>query len=183
MKTSHDTLARRMGTTTHISLLLKRAEMLGLQRPEDLQTLAVQRGCRHYWHEGVPSGELVGVDRFSNEDLAVALLDIALPYDPHTIRCGAAMLGADGNDVSKIVRLAIMERSEPVVRYVAEAGLRYEPQNPFWRELLALLPVTRPVKEGVLPHPTRFIAMTGYERYTGPRIQTEWQRPHRPLAA
>lgn len=156
--------------------------MIGLRGPSDLQILAVQRGCRHYWNDAVPEGELAPVEKFSNEDLAVALLDIALPYDPHSIRCGAAMLGAEGNDVREIAHLAVMERSEAVVRYVAEAGNRYEPDNPFWCELLSLLPITPPVKDGVLPHPTRFVAMTGYERHTGPRIQTEWQRPQRVMA-
>jgi hypothetical protein len=36
--------------------------------------------------------------QFSNEELAVALLSTALRYEPHSIRCGAAMLAAEGND-------------------------------------------------------------------------------------
>lgn len=173
------TLASKLGTTTHISGLLMKARHVGLKDAIALQNLAVQRGCRHYWHEGVPAGEPVSTEAFSNEELAIALLNIALPYDPHSIRCGAAMLGAEGNDVVTLARLAKYERSEYVVRYVAEAGAQYEPENAFWKSLLELIPATPPLRDGVLPHATRFVALNGYVRHRGPCIQAEWQRPRR----
>lgn len=172
-----DTLARRLGTTAHVPLLLKKAERLRLRVPEDLWILAVQRGCRHYAQGNEPDGELVPTDGFSNEELAVALLDVAGPYNPHSIRCGAAMLGAPGNDPEKIARIAKWERSEAVVRYVAECGLKFEPDLRFWSQLIELLPESAPLKAGVMPHPTRFVAMNGYERGVGTRITCEWQRP------
>lgn len=172
-----ETLAHRLGTTAHISLLLRKAKRLGLRVPEDLWTLAVQRGCRHYSQGIEPAGELATREQFGNEELAMSLLTIAASYDPHSIRCGAAMLGAPGNDATTISRLATWERSEAVVRYVAESGLSFEPVNPFWKELINLLPVTLPLKSGVMPHPTRFVAMNGYERGVGKRITYEWQRP------
>ena len=46
--------------------------------PDDLSNLAAQRGCRHYWHEGVPEGELATRDQLSDEELAIALLNVAL---------------------------------------------------------------------------------------------------------
>ena len=33
-----------------------------------------------------------------------------------------------------------------------------------------------------MPHPTRFVAMSGYERGVGKKITTEWQRPQRRAA-
>ena len=173
------TLATRLGTTTHISALLRKAARLGLRTPDDLSALAAQRGCRHYWHEGVPEGELATREQFSDEELAIALLNVALPFDPHAIRCGAAMVGAEGNSPKNLVWLAKLERSERVLRYVAECGEKYEPGNLFWTELLALLPVTPPEKDGALPHPTRFIAMTGFIPGVGRKLVTEWQRPQR----
>lgn len=178
-----DTLARRLGTTTHLSPLLMKLRRLGLGAKRDLCTLAVQRGCRHYWQGDEPKGELVAAHDFSNEELALALLTVAAPYDPHAIRCGAAMLGAPGNEARTLARLAIWERSEAVVRYVAECGQKFEPANSFWTDLLALLPMTPPLKDGVMPHPTRFVAMNGYERGAGKRITTEWQRPQQRPAA
>ncbi len=114
----------------------------------------------------------------------MSLLNVALPYDPHSIRCGAAMLGTDGNDVSMLARLAVEERSVLVLRHVAESGVRYEPSEPFWSMLLAALPLTPPPKDGVLPHPTRFIAMTGMDRGGQRGLRAQWLRPRpRPFAA
>ncbi len=178
------TLARRLGTTTHLSPLLHKARRLGLTAPRALQTLAVQRGCLHYQRGDEPVVELAAREQFSDEELALALLCVALPYDPHSIRCGAAMLGAKGNDPRRLARLAVMERSESVVRHVAEAGQRFEPQNEFWPALLTALPPSAPPKEGVLPHPTRFVAMTGVVRGKPPGLYTQWLRPEpRPMAA
>lgn len=173
--TESPTLATRLGTTTHLSPLLRKAHRLGLG-PNELQILAAQRGCRHYSNGSEPEKPLAFEGEFSNEELAIALLSIALPYDPHSIRCGAAMLGAEGNDLRRLARLAILERCIGPIRYVAEAGRRFEPENRFWSDLLAALPSAPPAKSGVLPHPTRFVAMTGFTR-RGPGLVVEWQRP------
>ena len=173
------TLATRLGTTTHISGLLRKAARLGLRTPADLSALAVQRGCRHYWHDGIPEQESVGCDDFTNEELTLALLNVALPFDPNAIRCGAAMAGAEGNSPKQLAWLAKLERSEQVLRYVAECGKKFEPENPFWTDLLALLPVTPPPKEGALPHPTRFVEMTGFIPGVGRKLVTQWERPRK----
>jgi len=171
------TLAAKLGITTHVSPLLQKARRLGLG-PRELQTLAVQRGCRHYSNGSEPKEPSVPEQEFSNEELAIALLSPALLYDPHSIRCGAAMLGAPGNVPRRLARLAVMERAVVPVHHVAAAGQRFEPENPFWKELLAALPPAPPPKSGVLPHPTRFVAMTGFTR-RGPGLVIEWQRPNR----
>lgn len=171
------TLAAKLGTTTHLSPLLHKARRLGLG-PEQLEILAAQRGCRHYSTGSEPDRLLATENDFSNEELAIALLSMALPYEPQRIRCGAAMLGAAGNDVRRLARLAVLERCVLPVRYVAEAARRFEPGHRFWHELLAALPPSPPPKPGVLPHPTRFVAMTGFTR-RGREFVVEWQRPAR----
>jgi len=169
------TLAEKLGMTTLISGLLIKAKRLGLDA-EGLERLAIQRG-RDYYHEGEPlSPASVNEEQFSNEELAIALLNPALRYHAQTLRLGAAMVGAENNDPEKIARLAKYERSESVVRYVAEAGRRFEPDNKFWERLLSLLPVTLAPKSSVVPHPTRFVAMTGITRQ-GVETITEWIRP------
>lgn len=174
------TLAEKLGMTAHISGLLIKARRLGLEA-EGLERLAIQRGC-DYYHEGEPLPPLtVTREQFSDEELAIALLNPSLRYHPQTLRLGAAMLGAEGNDPETIARLAKYERCEPLVRYVAEAGKQFEPENEFWKKLLSLLPATPPPKSSVVPHPTRFVAMTGITR-RGIETVTEWIRP-RPVAA
>lgn len=118
----------------------------------------------------------------TNEELAIALLNCSGSYSPHSIRCGAAMLGAIGNDPAVAAKLAIWERSEAVVRFVAECGRKFEPENTYWVDLLDRLPACSAPKDGVMPHPTRFVAMSGYERGVGKKITTQWQRPQRSAA-
>ena len=175
------TLAAKLGTTTHLSPLLRKALRLGLTA-EGLERLAIERGCDYYGRgEPLPLTQ-VSPQQFSNEELAVALLNPALRYHPQTLRLGAAMLGAAGNSTEEIARLAKMERGQAIVRYVAEAGKGFEPGNSFWTTLLALLPVTPSPKSSVVPHPTRFVAMTGITR-RGVETVVEWIRPRAPEPA
>lgn len=176
MSQPSDTLAGRLGIAPHVSALLRKARGVGLAQPHELHVLAVQRGCRHYAQGDEPAGELVDVGRFSNEELALALLNVALPYDPESIRRGAAMLGIASSQPERLAELARNERSEIPVCYVARAGRRYEPGNPFWVRLLDLLPDAPEPTAGVIPHPTRFIAMTGFTP-RGRELVTTWLRP------
>ncbi|MEQ1854497.1 MAG: hypothetical protein ABMA01_23245, partial [Chthoniobacteraceae bacterium] len=59
----------------------------------------------------------------------------------------------------------------------------FEPESPFWGRLLAILPPSSAPKEGVLPHPTRFVSTTGYVRGVGPKIVTQWERPQQKKVA
>ncbi len=171
------TLARKLGTTTHLSCLRQTAKRLGLLTEKDLIDEAVARGCFHYMQQiGQPPPQRIPEDKFSNEQLALALLTIANPYEPWLIRVGAMLLSHPGNDVHKLALYAKYERSEVIVREIALAGLRYEPENAFWNELLTLLPVTAPPKSGVMPHHTRFVSMPGL---IAPKTigVTKWLRP------
>jgi len=117
--------------TAHISGLLIKAKPL--DRCRGLGAAGDSAGC-DYYHEGEPLPPApVSEEQFSNEELAIALLNPALRYHPQTLRLGAAMVGAESNDPEKIARLAKHERSESIVRNVAEAGRRFEPNNDCWQ--------------------------------------------------
>jgi hypothetical protein len=78
------TLAQKLGTTTHVSGLLIKAKRHGLNA-EGLERLAIQRGC-DYYQEGEPfPPPNVTEEAFSNEELAIALLNPALRYHPQTL--------------------------------------------------------------------------------------------------
>jgi len=153
-----------------------KARRLGLPTGEHLEALAVARGCRYYGGGNLPVTPAVPRTQLSDEELAMALLSIAQPYSPQGLRVGAAMASASQIDPQNLVWLARLERSEASLRYVAECGVRYKPQNQFWQKVLRTLPVTKPLPSGVLPHPTRFIAMTGITR-RGVETVVEWIRP------
>lgn len=171
-----ETLAKKLGTTTHLSALRREALRLGLSSDADLVEEAIARGCFHYMQSSAPPIQKISEEQFSNEKLALALLTIANPYDPQMIRVGAMMLGADGNDPKVLAQYAIWERSESVVRAIAEQALRYEPENPFWSNLLNALPDSPQVRDGVLPHHTRFVSMPGLIG-PGKTGKTVWLRP------
>lgn len=169
------TLADRLGTTTHLSPLLHKARRLGLG-PKELETLAIQRGCDYYHHGGALPLSSVTHEQFSNAELGIALLNPSLSYDPQSLRLGAAMLGATDNRAEDVARLAKFERCQAIVRYVAESGRRFEPENEFWVTLISLLPNTPSLKSSAMPHPTRFVAMTGITR-RGLETVAQWIRP------
>ncbi|MBI5384705.1 MAG: hypothetical protein HZA90_08440 [Verrucomicrobia bacterium] len=176
------TLAEKIGAPAKPSLLLEKAARLGLGNAGMLEALAVARGCWHYQHPEMAEPPKLSEAQFTNEELAIALLSPSLPYSPHTIRVGAAMLGAEGNGAESLAELAASEGCEMVVRYIAEAASEFEPEHRFWTELLRRLHDTSEPAEGILPHPTRFVSMTGITRAGRGRV-TNWIRPRPELAA
>jgi hypothetical protein len=169
------TLGEKLGLTRHISSLLRKARKLGLDAA-GLEMLAIQRGCTYYHDQSPLPAATVTREVLSDAELGIALLHPGLRYHPQTIRLGAAMLSSPLNTPEEVSRLAIMERAEIPVRYVAEAGAKLEPLNLFWPRLLELLPRTPEPKSGVMPHPTRFVAMTGITRRGVERV-IQWIRP------
>ena len=92
------TLAKKLGTPEHHSLLLRRAKEVGLHGTAELIGLAIARGCRHYGggSEPMPT-EPPSRETFSDEELAVALLSPCLAYSPRALRVGAQMMGSRRN--------------------------------------------------------------------------------------
>lgn len=176
-----ETLAQKLGFTTPVSRLREVAKRFGLVTEKDLLDEAVARGCFHYMQQiGHPPQQRVSEDDFSNEELALALLSLANPYEPWLIRVGAMLLSHPANDAAKLVNLAQAEQSEAVVREIAVAGARYEPESAFWNALLTLLPETPPLKSGVMPHHSRFVSMPGIIGPGRKMGTTTWLRSRKP---
>ncbi len=172
------TLAQKLGTTTHMSCLRHEAERFGLRTEKDLVDEAIARGCFHFLQSDTPPTSRVKEAEFSNEKLALALLTVANRYEPWLIRVGAMLLSHIDNDVHQIARHARLERSESVIREIALAGQRYEPQNSFWSELLGLLPELPSPEAGVLPHPSRYVSIPG-KIGPGKMGAPTWLRPRK----
>lgn len=167
-----ETLARKLGTTTHVSPLLMKARRLGLCDRADLLDEAVARGCFHYLQGPTPPVQRVSDAVLSHGELAILLL--STQSDPWSVRVGAMLLGADGNDAHQLSRLAVEEGCVPVVRAIAGAATRYEPDHSFWKVLLEELPEVPPPE--IMPHHSRFASVPGL---IGPRTygKAVWLRP------
>lgn len=163
------------------SPLLDKIQRLGLSRPLDLERLAVMRGCDYYERELGPRLPPLGEVSLSNTELAVALIVPLLCPTAREIRLAAALLGAPDVRAAEAAALVVQENCADVVRHIALCGRRFEPENSFWQTLLAGLPNVK-IEAGRLPHPTRFVEMTGIDRgKVG--LFTRWIRPRQPLAA
>jgi len=162
------------------SSLLGRAQRLGLSLPIDLERLAVMRGCDYYERDLGSDLPVLGEVPLSNAELAIALLAPALHPSAREIRLAAAVLGAPDVSATEVSALATQEKCAEIVRYISLCGRRYEPENPFWQRLLDIVPDVR-VNADRLPHPTRFIEMTGIDRGKVGTF-TRWIRPRQPIA-
>ena len=182
----NETLAQRLGTTAHISPLLMKARRLGLSTPEDFEKLAVRRGLGYYdclgdssvVREEPKSQSSDPFGSLSAEELSVALASLSFPYSQLRLRMAAAVLATHGNLPERLARLARRERCEAVFVYIARCGAKVEPENPFWKSLLAHLPPLPEARPDLLPHITRFVAMTGFTR-RGKETVMQWIRPAR----
>jgi hypothetical protein len=174
MKT--ETLADKLGTTHHVSPLLMKLKRRGLASPRDVAGAAVARGCRHY--QAYASARPTALPDISDEELAIALLSPANPYDPMLIRIGGQMLSGTATSPERLVRLAGQERCSSILKYIAECGCQTEPTVLFWKRILAGLDSCKAAPIGVMPHPSRFRSETGV---TSPKDagkpKVQWLRP------
>lgn len=182
--TGNTPLAHRMGTSAHLSPLLRKARRLGVRDARDLESLAIKRGLSYFGSPGKERDEVSkqstmsaeNTSFFTNEELAIALINPAAPYSLNRIRMAGALMAEEGISAAQIIRLARMERCEAIVRHIAMCGAKVEPTNPLWKFLLDNLPERPPTNPDVLPHISRFVAMSGITRY-GRQNTMQWIRP------
>lgn len=157
------------------SRLLAKMRRAGLAVPLDLERLAIARGC-YYYARCLPSREPISKDvAFCNAEVAIALVAPALHPSAREIRLAAALLGSPGIHAEEVALLAVEENCVEIIRHIALSGCQFEPTNSFWQKLVHLLPVEAALSDK-MPHPTRFVEMTGIDRK---KIGTtmRWIRP------
>jgi hypothetical protein len=177
-------LARRLGDAVHVSPLLRKiCQLSGCSEDrvgEWLLKCAVRRGAAHYERD-FPSDLPPDHAGLSNEELAVALCLGQHPYNSTFIRAAAQLLSSPRTDAPRLARLAVMERVEPVLLYIATVAARFAPQAQPWSYLLRRLPRRLSCPPDALPHWSRFVSQTGVTSFSGgPDIK--WLRRHEPAA-
>jgi hypothetical protein len=160
---------------------LGKARELGLSVPLDLERLAMARGCSYYERDLGPLARTAEGVPLSNAELAIALLAPSHQPTARQIRLAAALLGAADQSAAAVATLAVDENCVGVVRCIASCGNRFEPQNSLWTDLLDALPEME-IDRDHLPHPTRFVEMTGIDRGAVGTF-TRWIRARSQVAA
>ena len=159
------TLAQTLGSTTPVSVLLRKARRLGLRSVDSLVELAISRGCRHYSSGPATIATPPSQQELGDDELTILLIIGENAYDPVAIRCAGQLARSPRVDPLELVRLAVMEKAERVLAHIARAGIAHDAEGgPFWKTVLDRLPNTPPRNEPNLPHWTRFVSMPGRQR-------------------
>lgn len=129
-----NTLARCMGDTAHVSgsaIRLARVSGAGERLPEWLLKVAVERGAKHYQRDFDPALPPDNPE-ISDEEIGIALCLGQMPYEPWMIRAAAQLLSSPRVEPQHLVRLAEMERVEPVFLHIAAACARVDEAMESW---------------------------------------------------
>jgi hypothetical protein len=182
-QTTNPPLARRLGDTVHVSPLLhKVAQISGCSDNcvgEWLLKCAIDRGASHYERD-FPTDLPSDHHELSDEELGVALCLGQHPYNSIYIRAAAQLLSSPTIDSPRLARLAVMERVEPVLHYIATIAARFAPEAQLWAHLLQHLPQRLACPPDALPHWSRFVSQTGVASPRGgPDIK--WLRRGKPV--
>lgn len=175
--TGTETLAARLGTTVHKSVLLRSLARRGLKTADAIAREAQRRGLDYYIPaEHVEEDASSPAPDVSLEELVVALIHPCLPWEPQRFRLAAALMAAPGVDPVLLANLAVQERAALPLADIGRAGKATEPEVEFWTALLSHLPVDLPVPAGVMPHPSRYMVIPGKVR-PGTTGKAKWVRP------
>jgi len=179
-QTINPTLATRLGDTVHVSPLLRKVcQMSGCTEEgvgEWLLKSAVRRGASHYERD-FPSDLGPDAPVLRDEEIAVALCLGQHPYNSVYLRAAAQLLSSRHINPERLVRLAVMERVEPTLLYIAAIAARFVPEAQPWAHLLSNLPRRKSLSPDALPHWSRFVSQTGVTSFGGrPEIKWLWRR-------
>ncbi len=133
---------------------------------EWLLKCAVGRGASHYERD-FPGDLPPDHPDLSDEELGVALCLGQHPYNSAFIRAAAQLLSSPRTDAPRLARLAVMERVEPVLLYIAAIAARFAPDAQPWSYLLRHLPQRLACPPDALPHWSRFVSQTGVTAFAG----------------
>ena len=157
------TLAHRLGITENVSPLLMKVRLLMRESPEWndreagdwLLSLANARKCNVVVPtEVLPGLADPGLERFSNEELATAILSPSLPDRPQLLRLAAQLISRRVVQLDVLLWRTRLERTGRVLAALSVQALRVEPGHELWRRLNEALKNEPPLRDSLL-HWTR----------------------------
>ena len=172
------TLAHKLGDVPHVSGLLRRIAQLsgaGERVADWLLKVAVERGANHYRRNFDPKLP-ADLPAISDEEIGVALCLGQNTYNLDSLRVAAQFLSSPSINATRLCRLAVQERCEPVLLHIAEVARKYAPEQEPWAFLRKHLQPRRVPRTDALPHWTRLVSYSGITPEGPPR--TDWLCRH-----
>jgi hypothetical protein len=156
------TLANRLGIAAPASVLLWKARRLRRDFPVEsapgleawLVELANSRGFCAIQRRQVPLPSDLDEKRFSNAELAVALMHLGLVDEPQVLRLAAQIVSREAVGVEELLILARRESASRVLRNLALQALKAAASHPGWLRIAGELSSETPLRENVI-HWTR----------------------------
>lgn len=135
-----NTLGKRLGLITHISILDRKVRALLIEYPSDtavaaedwLLDVANARGARVVQRDNPPneSSSSHSKDKFTNEELVVSICLTQRLDRPQLLRLAAQFITRGDVDFKHLVRLSKMERIEIVIGEMARQALKVDCNHP-----------------------------------------------------
>jgi hypothetical protein len=156
-------LAQRLGITCHVSPLRFKLKGLANEYPlraaatleEWLAAVANARGARVVFPTmAVADFSVPPENRFSNEELVVAICQPQGLDNPQLLRLAAQLISGQLVNTAKLKLVAERERVGRILAELARQALRVEPQHPGWRAISGFFGNEMPLREPLL-HWTR----------------------------
>lgn len=140
-----NTLANRLGLTTHISILDHKVHKLFIAYLSNTATVvedwlldvANARGARVVQRDNPPDKSFTPPARneFTNEELVVSICLMQRLDRPQLLRLAAQLITRGDIDVQSLIRLAKRERVEIVLGEIAKQALMVDCNHPVWKKL------------------------------------------------
>lgn len=164
MRSDEHVLARRLGTTLHVSSLRMKLERLRDRFPspsaeciEDwLVDVANERGARIVFRENRPVVASVGVPQalLSDEELIVAICQLQNLDRPQMLRLAAQFISRHAVNLQRLCHIAEQERIGIVLAELARQALKVDGNHATWLVIAKRFAHERPTRDTLL-HWTR----------------------------
>lgn len=155
-----NTLASRLGLTTHISILDHKVRTLSIEYPSNtakvvedwLLDLANARGAKVVQRDNPPdeSFSAPSISEFSNEELIVAICLMQRLDRPQLLRLAAQFITRGDIDVQYLVRFAKRERVELILGEMAKQALIVDCNHPVWKKLYEEFPSKKKLRSPII---------------------------------
>ena len=157
-------MAKRLGTTVHVSPLRMKLERLRIQFPSPSATcledwlvdVANERGARIVFREDRSADVLTNVPQtqLTDEALIVGICELQNLDRPQMLRLAAQLISRHTVNLRRLCHIAEQERTDIVLAELARQALKVDEKHATWQAIAKRFSHVRPLRDTLL-HWTR----------------------------